>query len=263
MKILVPVKAAARLPDPFVSDGSGTVAAQSLRWELSEWDARALQLATELCDTDAQIGGEIVVVTVTVGAEPAPDVLQACLARGGDRALAVCESEFDPSDPLAVATVLAAVAAREQPDLILCGAQSSDAANAATGVALAGLLDLPCVAAVSAIAHDGGELQVQRELEGGAVEVLRLALPALLTVQGATAATTPTLRAIKQARSKPVETLSLNELDLEGESVQAAAGARTLRLLEPHRGEGAEMIEGSAATIAARILEILGEELRA
>ena len=75
---------------------------------------------------------------VSVCVEPAPEVLQTCLALGGDRALAVCEPELDTSDPLAVATVLAAVAAREQPDVILCGAQSSDAANAATGVALAG-----------------------------------------------------------------------------------------------------------------------------
>jgi electron transfer flavoprotein beta subunit len=94
--------------------------------------------------------------------------------------------------------------------------------------------------------------------------VLRLALPALLTVQGAVGTpATPTLRAIKQARGKPVETLALSDLDLDGEGVQAAAGARTLRLLEPQRGEGADMIEGSAAAIAARILEIVGEELRA
>jgi electron transfer flavoprotein beta subunit len=261
VKILVPVKAAALLPEGFVLDGSSAVAGDMLRWELGEWDARALQAAQKLRDTDAQLDGEIVVVIV--GAAPAPDVLRACLARGGDRALAVCESELDASDPLTVATVLAGVATREQPDVILCGAQSSDAANAATGVALAGLLELACVAAVSGVAHDGGELQVQRELEGGAVEVLRLSLPALLTVQGAGGAPpTPTLRAIKQARAKPIETLSLSELDLDGESVQAAAGARTLRLLEPQRGEGASMIEGPAATIAARILEILGEELR-
>jgi electron transfer flavoprotein beta subunit len=261
VKILVPVKAAARLPDGFVADGSPTVAEESLQRELSEWDARALEAARKLRDTDAQIDGEIVLVSVC--AEPAPEVLQACLARGGDRALAVCEAELDASDPLVVATVLARVAAREQPDVILCGAQSSDAANAATGVALAGLLDLSCVAAVGAIAHDGGELQVQRELEGGSTEVLRLSLPALLTVQGAAAPTTPTLRAIKQARSKPIETLALSDLDLDREGVKADAGARTLRLLEPRSGDGADMIEGSAAAIAARILEIVGEEMRA
>lgn len=261
MKILVPVKHAACLAEGFVSDGSATVTGESLEWQLSEWDARSLQAARELCDSAGEEGE---IVLVTVAPQPLEESLREALARGGDRAIGVWDAELDPSDPLAVASVLARVAAREQPDLILCGVQSSDAGNAATGVALAGLLDLPRVAAVSAIEHHDGGLRVQRELEGGATEVLRLPLPALLTVQSAAGAPrTPTLRAIKHARSKPVEALTLTDLDLDGEDVQAAAGARTLSLLEPRRGEGADMIEGSAAAIAARILEIVSAELRA
>jgi electron transfer flavoprotein beta subunit len=261
VKILVPVKQAARLAESFASDGSATVAGESLEWQLSEWDALSLQVAYELREAAGEEGE---IVLVTVAPQPLEESLREALARGGDRAIGVCDAELDPSDPLAVATVLARVAAREQPDLILCGVQSSDAANAATGVALAGLLDLPRVAAVSAIEHHDGGLQVQRELEGGAIEVLRLPLPALLTVQSAAGAPrTPTLRAIKQARAKPIEVLVLTDLELDREDVQAAAGARTLRLLEPRRGEGADMIEGSAGAIAARILEIVGAELRA
>ena len=49
----------------------------------------------------------------------------------------VWDDALEGADALAVARVLAAVVARESPDLVLCGVQSSDAVNGATGIALA------------------------------------------------------------------------------------------------------------------------------
>ena len=56
---------------------------------------------------------------------------------------------------------------------MLCGVQSSDAVNGATGIALAGYLELPHVAVVKQIDYDAGQstATVERELEGGLVEV--------------------------------------------------------------------------------------------
>ena len=71
----------------------------------------------------------------------------------------------------------------ESPDLVLSGVQSSDFASAATGTALAGLLGLAHVAVVRAVRCDDRVLEVDRELEGGVVERLRVGLPAALTVQ--------------------------------------------------------------------------------
>ena len=204
--------------------------------------------------------GELVVATV--GGEEADESLRAGLAMGADRAVRVWEQSLRGADPLAVAAVLAKLAASEQPDLILCGAQSADAANAATGVALAGLLDLACVATVSSVEHDGAALIVGRELDGGAVETLRVELPALLTIQtGANQPRRANLRAIKQAREQPIETLTPAVLGLGEEELIAVAGARTVRLLEPV-SERASMIDGPANAIAARIAEIVTAELQ-
>jgi electron transfer flavoprotein beta subunit len=142
--------------------------------------------------------------------------------------------------------------------------QSSDAANAATAVALAGLLDLPRVAVVKEIQLDGDQLTVQRELDGGAGEVLRVPLPALLTVQtGINEPRYASLRAIKQARSKPLDSFGLADLGLGAEQVQAAAGSRTVALGVPERGEGAAMLDGPPSAIAERIAEIVREQVRA
>jgi len=256
VRILVAVKQVAKLAEHVTFDGPARVSPAAVSWQLNEWDRSSLETAVRLAEgCEASAGAEV--VAVSVGDEHAEQGLRACLAAGADRALRVWDEQLEDADPLALATVLAAVAREERPDLILCGAQSSDAAHAATGVALAGLLDLARVAVVGAIERDNARLTAQRELDGGALEVLRLSLPALLTIQtGINEPRHPTLREIKQARARPLATLGLAELGLDGGAVRAAAGSRTLRLLSPEPG-GALMLDGSASAIAERIAEIV------
>lgn len=260
MKILVAVKQVASLREDFELSDPQAVRADALELQLNEWDAFALEAAVQLVEASAE--GEV--VAVTVAGEQGEEVLLECLAAGADRAARVWDPALESADPLAVAAVLAAFGARERPDLVLCGAQSSDAANAATGVALAGRLDLAHVAVVTAIARDGQRLTVTRELEGGVSEVLRLSLPALLTVQtGINAPRRPTLRQRKQAREKPIEALTLADVDLSSEEVRRAHGAHTARLVAPPRDDGAELLEGEPAEVASRIADIIRTALRA
>ena len=263
MKILVPVKQVARLREGFGAGAAGgggvELAADALEWTPNEWDAFSLEAALALNEGE---DGETVLVTV--GDERAEQSLRAGLAMGADRAMRVWDEALAGADALAVARVLAAVASAESPELILCGAQSSDAASAATGVALAGLLDIAHVAVVEQVERDGERLIVQRQLEGGAAELLSVELPALLTVQSAiNAPRRPNLRAIKQARSATVRVLGLADLGLDAGAVAASAGSHTVGLAPRPRGDGATLIDGSPAEIAARIAAIVGEAMRA
>jgi electron transfer flavoprotein beta subunit len=128
------------------------------------------------------------------------------------------------------------------------------------------------VAVVSAVEADAsaegadGEsaaaLIVQRDLEGGAVEVLRIDTPALLTIQtGINQPRRANLRAIKQAREKPLARLLLADLNMEAADVLQAGGSRGVRLLERPQGEGASMIEGDPGVVAQRIAELVGEAM--
>lgn len=260
MKVVVPVKQVAALDDEFElpSDGADVDPAD-LEWELNEWDAFSLQAALDLRDGAA---GDGEVVAITVGDEDADEAVLNALARGADRAIRIWDDGLRDADALAVARVLAAAVDREQPDLVLCGVQSSDAVNSATGVALAGFLGLAHVAVVKGIVHDGGRLTVERELEGGLVEQLAVALPALLTIQtGINEPGYATLRQIKQARDKPLAVTSLADLGLDVEAVAAAAGSRRRGLAMPAQGQQAEILDGPPADVAARILEIVGEQV--
>lgn len=261
MRIVVPVKSVAALDDEFeIVDGGTAVDPDSIERDLNEWDAFSLEEALLL--REAAGDGEVVVVSV--GDEEASDALLTCLAKGADRAVRVWDDGLEGADTLAVARILAEAVSREQPDLVLCGVQSSDAVNGATGVALAAHLGLSHVAVVKGLDYDAGarSATVERELEGGLVEVLRIGLPALLTIQtGINEPRYANLRAIKQAREKPLDTVSLGDLGLDEAAVAAAAGSRLRRLAPPERGEGAEMLGGSAADVAARIAEIVKERM--
>ncbi len=259
MKVVVPVKQVALLDDEFelIDDGSG-VDPDSLEWDLNEWDSFSLEAAVQI----REAAGEGEVVAVTVGDEEAEEGLLSALAKGADRGIRVWDDSLADVDALGVARVLAGAIGPESPDLVLCGVQSSDAVNSATGIALAGYLELPHVAVVKSIELDGLTATVERELEGGLVELLRIGLPALLTIQtGINEPRYATLRAIKQARDKPLAVMSLAEVGLDADALTTATGSHRRRLAHPEKGEGAEMLDGSTTEVAARIAEIVRERI--
>lgn len=244
------VKQVAALGDDVeFTDDEKDVDRDYLDYALNEWDSFATEEALRIREQ----AGEGEVVVVTVGDEEGDAALRQCLAMGADRAIRI---ESEATDSLEVARVLAEVIGSEQPDLVLCGVQSSDAAQGATGAALAELLGLPRVAVVTRIELEPGAstATVERELEGGLSETVEVDVPALLTVQtGINEPRYVTLRAVKQAEAVDIE--------LREPSSDPQPGYRVRRMFHPPRGEGAEMLNGSPAAIAARINEIVKERL--
>jgi electron transfer flavoprotein beta subunit len=199
---------------------------------------------------EAAGSGEVLVVSV--GDEDAEDAMRRCLAMGADRGIRVEVEER--LDPMQVARALAEVVRSESPDLVFAGVQSSDSVQAATGGALAALLDLPSVAVVTKIELGDGKAKVNRELEGGLADVVEVDTPAVLTIQtGINEPRYATLRAIKQAEEKEIEVRQAGDL---GEP-----GYRVRKMFVPPKGEGAEMLDGGAAEVAQRIKEIVQEKM--
>src|SRR5207302_2051534 len=134
---------------------------------LNEWDACAVEEALLIREA-----GEGEVVVLTVGDAEADAVLRRSLAMGADRAIRI---ESDAGDPIGVARALAEAIGPLDADLVLCGVQSSDAVQAATGTALAELLGLPRVAVARKLEYDhaGRQATAHRALEGRLRDVTR------------------------------------------------------------------------------------------
>jgi electron transfer flavoprotein beta subunit len=245
MRTVVCVKQVRTLGDEveFTDDGRD-VDPDYVDLALNEWDSYATEEAIRLREAH---GGEVVVVTC--GSKESEAALRRCLAMGADRAVRV--DGVDGHDPIRVAHALAEVVRDESPDLVLCGVQSSDSVQAATGTALAALVGMPRVAVVTRLELGAGTATVHRELEGGLVDVVEVEMPAVLTIQtGINQPRYANLRAIKQAEQ--VEIVVRNAPD-------APAASRVRRMFAPPRGDGAEMLGADAAGVARRIAEIVKE----
>jgi electron transfer flavoprotein beta subunit len=253
VKALVCVKQVGTLGDDieFTEDGRD-VDPDYLEHSLNEWDVFAVEEALRLVEASAD--GEV--VAVTVGDEESEEALRRCLAMGAERAVRVDRADGGAIDPLTAARDLAEVVRREQPDIVFCGVQSSDSVQAATPTMLAELCGLPRVAVVTKLEYHASEKRamVHRELEGGLIDVVEVATPALLSVQtGINEPRYATLRAIKQANLKEIDVVEATD---SGEPCY-----RVRRMFVPEKGEGAEMLGDEPAAVAARIVEIVRAKL--
>ena len=192
-------------------------------------------------------------MVVSVGNEDSEDAMRRCLAMGADRGIRIDSDER--LDPIQVARALAEVVRAESPDLVFTGVQSADSVQAATGTALAEFLDLPRVAVVTKIELGDGKATVNRELEGGLVDVVEVDTPALFTIQtGINEPRYATLRAIKQAEEKEIDVRQPGDLGEPAYHVR--------KMFVPPKGEGAEMLNGSSADVAQKIKEIVEERMK-
>jgi electron transfer flavoprotein beta subunit len=260
MKILVAVKQVAALDEDFEIRADGRdVDPDFLVRDLNEWDDYSLEEAMKIKEAATT---PVEVVAVCVGPEDADEALRKCLAKGADRAIRVWDESLAEADSIAIARVIAAVARREKPQLLLAGAQASDHAFASTGVAVAALLDWAHAAVITMLDYTPGAMSavLRRELEGGVLHEMQIETPAVLTLQlGINTPRYASLRSIKQAAAKPIEVLTPADLGMPSAEVGAAGSAsRVRRMYVPEKGR-AQMIEGSVAEQAARIAQLIRE----
>ena len=180
MKVLVPVK---RVIDYNVkvrvkADGTGVDLA-NVKMSMNPFDEIAVEEAIRLREK----GVATEVVVVSIGVKQSQETLRTALAMGADRAILIEAAAHVNTDiePLAVAKLLAAVMAVEQPGLVLCGKQAIDNDMNATGQMLAALLGWSQATFISELAIADGQALVTREVDSG-LQRISVKLPAIVTV---------------------------------------------------------------------------------
>ncbi len=239
MKILVAVK---RVVDYNVKvrvkpDRSGVELA-NIKMSMNPFDEIAVEEALKLRE-----GGKAAeVVVVSAGVAACQETLRTALAMGADRAILV---ETDAElQPLAVAKLLGALAAKEGPGLVILGKQAIDDDANQTGQMLAALLDWPQATFASRVEIAEGKAKVTREIDGG-LESVELVLPAVITVD--LRLNTPryaTLPNIMKAKKKPLETVKPADL-----GVDVAPRLKTLKVSEPAARKGGVMVKDVAELV--------------
>src|SRR5262249_32100783 len=128
-------------------------------------------------------------------------------------------------------TVLANVIRSEQPDLVICATESTDAYSGMVPGALAELLKLPQLTFARTAEIDGGTLSVQRATDAG-YQTIQAQLPALLTVTATIAEPRyPSFKGLMAAKRKQIDTRDLAAVGLStGEVGDSGARERVMRV---------------------------------
>ena len=176
MKILVPVK---RVVDYNVkirvkSDGSGVDLA-NVKMSMNPFDEISVEEALRL----REAGKATEVIVVSIGPAQAAETIRTGLAMGADRGILV-KTDAAVIEPLAVAKILKAIVAAEDPGLVIVGKQAIDDDCGQTGQMLAALLGWAQGTFASKVVIEDDGLSVIREVDGGS-QTVKLAMPAIVT----------------------------------------------------------------------------------
>ncbi|MCH8224567.1 MAG: electron transfer flavoprotein alpha/ beta subunit [Chloroflexi bacterium] len=228
--------------------------------EVNLFDLLGLVRAVEL-----KQGPEDQVVVISMGPPTAREGLLQCLALGADRAVLLTDRALAGSDTLATARALALALEQEQPDLIICGRNSTDSETGQVGPEVAELMGIPHVSHVSELdlAPDPGFIQVRRVTDLG-YQTIRCPLPALVCVtEGVAPELFPNREQLEEAQKKPLDELSCAQLSSDS-SLFGAAGSPTsvedIRLVEPNR-LGVVFEDGTPEESAQQVAQLVKERL--
>jgi electron transfer flavoprotein beta subunit len=242
MKILVPVK---RVVDYNVkvrvkADGTGVETA-NVKMSMNPFDEIAVEEAVRL--KEKGIATEI--VAISVGPAAAAEQIRTALAMGADRGILV---EHDGTvEPLAVAKILKAIAAKEAPQVVLMGKQAIDDDMNATGQMLAALMGWSQGTFASKVELAEGSLKVTREVDGG-LETVALTLPAIVTADlRLNEPRYASLPNIMKARKKPIETIKPADL-----GVDVTPRLTVLKVEEPPKRQAGVKV-GSVQELVAKL----------
>jgi electron transfer flavoprotein beta subunit len=222
---------------------------------LNHFDGNAVEEALRLKGE-----GEGEVVVLTMGRTSAQDSLRKGLAMGADRALLITDEAAEGSDLVATSRVLASALEREEPDLVLFGQQASDSDGAVLWAAVAERLGRPFVSQVAGLTLADGTLRAKRQTEFG-YDLIETPLPAVVAVSDAiNEPRYPSLKGIMGAKKKPLDSLSLADLGVDGSDAGESGSRTTVLALSSPPTRGASRKIEDDGTAAQAIVEFLAEK---
>jgi electron transfer flavoprotein beta subunit len=199
---------------------------------LDEINERAVEAALQLKEADG--AGDSVVTVLTMGPDRATEAIRKALSMGADKAVHLSDEALAGSDAVSTAKVLAkAVGTVEGVDLVVAGNEASDGRGAAVPAMVADVLGWPALTHVRELTVEGGAVTGRRETDDG-VTLLTAELPAVVSVsEKINEPRYPSFKGIMAAKKKPVVTLTLADVGVDGGEVGLAHALTTVTSASP------------------------------
>jgi electron transfer flavoprotein beta subunit len=208
----------------------------------------------EACRLQEEHGAEVRVLLV--GPESAQPVVRKALSYGLDSAVQVTDDPISGSDAIGTAKVIVAALRAEEFDLVLMGAQATDARTSIVPAAVAEMLGLPSLTYARKLEVDGDKVVVHRETDEG-WDVVESTMPAVVSVvEAINDPRYPSFKGIMAAKSKPLDVKSLADLGVDpGEVGRDNAWAQVFEAEpRPPKGPGQKAEDDGTGKVGAKAL---------
>ncbi|GAA4073744.1 electron transfer flavoprotein subunit beta/FixA family protein [Nonomuraea soli] len=166
-------------------------------------------------------GGEVTVLTMGPG--KATDTIRKALAMGADKAVHLSDDALHGSDALSTSYAMAQTLKKIGFDLVVLGAESTDARTGVLAAMLAERLGVPQLTLANKVDVSGSSIAVQRITDYG-FDKVEATLPAVVSVvEKINEPRYPSFKGIMAAKKKPVETLAIGDAEIDGAQVGLGA----------------------------------------
>jgi electron transfer flavoprotein beta subunit len=216
---------------------------------LNEFDKYAVEEAIRL----KEAGTADEVILISLGPEKAVESLRQALAMGADRLVLVSDPAAAGSDYLGTARALAKAIDETGAELVLLGAEATDARSGVLTATLGEVSGRTWVTSANSIAVNGSSITIERQSDDG-VDTVEAPLPAVVSVTKAiNEPRYPSLKGIMGAKKKPQDVKSLGDIGVAASDVGEAGAktkvvgvetppARTAGVVVTDEGDGAQQI---------------------
>jgi len=194
--------------------GAGTLDRAAADGVINELDEFAIEEGLRIAEAH---GGEVTILSM--GPAKAAESIRKALSMGAHKAVHVLDDGIAGSDALATSALLAAALTSVGFDLVIAGAESTDARTGVIPAMLAERLGVPQLTLASRVDVEGSSVTVRRVADEG-IEVVSGSLPAVVSVvEKINEPRYPSFKGIMTARKKPVRVLSLADLGVSAGAV--------------------------------------------
>ena len=257
MNIIVCIKQVPGTTKVQVDETTGVLLRDGVLAKMNPFDLYAVETASRL---KAQCAGGRV-QALSMGPPQAEAVLREALMMGADEGCLLSDRRFAGADCLATSYALSqAIRCLGMPELIICGAQTTDGDTAQVGPELAEFLDIPHAANVSRITaiHTTG-LVVEMNLPEQ-IQVVEIDFPGLICVEkGIYTPRLPSYRIKQATRTQTIRRLTLDDLPDTAPEHYGLNGSptRVVRIFPPETQCESETWRGPADEVAGKLQELL------
>ena len=261
MKIVVLLK---QTPDTEtkikLSADSSKIETGDIKYIVNPYDEFAIEEALRIKEKAGT--GEVVIASF--GNDAAKELIIKGLAMGGDRGLLISNDGLESADSLSIAKILTAAIKAENPDIVLCGKQAIDDDNMHVGTMVAELLQWPHVNVITKLTLAGKTATVEREVEGGQIEVYEVELPAVFGAhKSLNQPRYAALPGIMKARKKPFDLKKPGDLSLDVNSIKAGIKSVTKAYSPPPEKPAGKVFKGEdLGVMVDKVVKLLREEAK-